>query len=163
MPDDNRISAEITAAVKAQVLTKFSEIRTLLDFLINLSADDKRRTLTIAESRAGMVEVFIQQMTLHPALVPSYVIMAELIRDSKLFSDLRELTGPARELVEGLVDTTHLAASDMLLAFLAFKSNAKEAQRRNVVGADALNALLDPFFARGPRTTTPTNPPGPNP
>ena len=163
MPDDNRISAEITAAVKTQVLAKLSEIFDLLTMLVNLTPEDKRSIPTIGTARAGMVEAFMQQMTAHPELVPSYVNMTELVSDRKLFSDLNELGSRANELSEALSDTAHIAGSDMHLAFLAFWNNVKEAQRRNVLGADAIFQDLRPFFARGTVTPVQPTPPGPGP
>ncbi len=157
MPDDNRISAEIPAAVKTQALQKIAEIFDLLTMLINLTSDERRSIPNIATQRAGMVETFMQQMTAHPELVPSYVNLTGLALDRKLYSDLNELAARASELKEALTDTSQVAASDMYLAFLAFYNNVKEAARRGVVGADAILASLQVFFARGPRTT-PTTP-----
>ena len=147
MADDNRISAEITAAVKAQVLLKITEIFNLLTMLINLTADQRRSIPNIRTQRAGMVTTFLQEMNAHPDLVPSYVSMTELAKDKQLF--------------EALTDTSQAAASDMYLAFLAFYNNVKEAARRGVVGADAILAALRVFFARGPQTPPPTTPPTP--
>ena len=159
MADDNRISAEITAAVKAQVLQKITEIFNLLTMLINLTADQRRSIPNIRTQRAGMVPTFLQEMNAHHDLVPSYVSMTELAKDKQLFSDLEEIAARVFELFEALTDTSQAAASDMYLAFLAFYNNVKEAARRGVVGADAILAALRVFFARGPQTTTPTTPP----
>ena len=41
MPNDNRVSAEITAAQKTTVMTKIGEINTVLDFLVNLTKDER--------------------------------------------------------------------------------------------------------------------------
>ena len=163
MPDDNRISAEITAAVKAQVLTKFTEILDLLTMLVNLTPEEKQRIPSIGPTRAGMVPAFMQEMTAHPELVPSYVNMTELLSDRKLFDDLNDLAARANEVWESLTDTAHIAGSDMYLAYLAFWNNVKEAQRRNVPGIDAVFNHLRPFFARGTQTPTTPTPPQPNP
>jgi len=163
MPDDNRISGDITAAVKAQVLTKIQEIFDLLALLINLARDDKRGIPTIGPERAGMIEIFIQQMTANPALVPSYVNMTEVADDRKLYFDLQEIAAPAAALLEALTDTKHVAGSDLLLAFLAYYNNLQEASRRNVTGVDSLLDAVRPFFARRTQPATPTSPPTPNP
>jgi hypothetical protein len=41
MPNDNRISAEVAPADKTAILTKITEINTLLPFLINLTKDER--------------------------------------------------------------------------------------------------------------------------
>lgn len=163
MPDDNRISAAITAADKAAFLTKINESFALLPFLVNLTPENKKSIPTIGPSRAGMVPVFLQQMTAHPELVPSYVNMTELNADAKLFADLNALAARSHELFESLTDTAHIAGSDALLAFLAFWHNVQEAQRRNVPGIDAIFNSLKPFFTRGPQTPPPPVPPPPGP
>ncbi len=163
MPDDNRIAAAITAAVKAQILTKLQEILDLVPFVVNLTPDDKQSIPTIGLNRAGMIPIFIQQMKAHPELVPSYVNMPALDEDNALYFDLGELLSGGLVVTEALGDTKHLAGADMLLAFLAYYNNLKEAARRNVPGADSLLAALAPFFARSPRPPGPTTPPGPGP
>lgn len=69
MPDDNRISAEITDEVKAQVITKLQEALDLLPFLVNLSADEKRNIPTISTERGAMDETFSQEI--NPLFPPS--------------------------------------------------------------------------------------------
>jgi len=163
MPDDNRISGEITAAVKAQVLTKIQEIFDLLTLLINLARDDKRGIPTIGPERAGMIDIFIPQMTANPTLVPSYVNMTEVAADRKLYFDLQDIASPAAALLEALTDTKHVAGSDLFLAFTAYYKNLQEASRRNVPGVDSLLDALRPFFARRTQPASPTTPPTPNP
>jgi hypothetical protein len=157
MPDDNRISADITAAVKTQILTKVQEIRDLLPFMVNLTPEDKQSIPSIRTARAGMIEIFLPQMTANPSLVPTYVNMTNLASDRKLYGDLQDIASAVGVLFEGLTETQLVAGSDMYLAYLAYYNNVKEAARRNVPGADSLLAALAPFFARGPRPpTTPT-------
>ena len=163
MPNDNRISADITAATKATILTKIQEIQALVTFLINLTPEERRSIPSIAAGRAGMIDIYLQQMTANSGLVPSFVNMTELNGDKKLYLDLQELIAPVAGLLEALTDTKQVAGSDMYLAFLSYFNNVREAQRRNVPGADALLTVLQPFFARGPRNPSPVNPPPPNP
>lgn len=163
MPDDNRIDAEITAAVKTQILTKFQEILDLLPMRVNLTPQEKQSIPSLGPARTGMVPVFIQVMQAHPELVPSYVNVPLLLRDQALLSALNELFGRSSEVTESLKDTAHVAGADMYLAFLAVWNNVKEARRRNVPGIDAIYDLLKPFFTRTSPEPTPTTPGGPNP
>ena len=146
MPNDNRLSAEISDTVKAEVLAKFQEIKALLPFLINLSAEEKRAMATISTERGAMDETFHREMTAHPDLVPSYVDSAELARDRELRLDLLEILQAAREVTDTLEDTAHAAGSDVLLAYLAFYSNAKQAAKRGVPGTGTLTDNLARFF-----------------
>jgi hypothetical protein len=155
MANDNLISAEITDEVKTQIRTKLQEIRDLLPFLINLTADERRRIPNISTERGAMDETFATQMANHPDLVPSYVDMDELGRDRRLRSDLLELFSDAGTLCEGLQDTAHTAGNDIFLGYLSYYNNVKQAAKRGVAGADTLKADLSRFFPRGRRAAAP--------
>jgi len=155
MPTDNRISAELSDAVKAEVLTKFQEIKALLPFLINLTPEEKRSFATISTERGAMDQTFHTEMAAHPDLVPSYIDATELAKDRELRLDLLEILQSAREVCDTLEDTAHVAGSDVLLAYLAFYANAKQAAKRGVPGASTLIDNLARFFPTGRRAVTP--------
>jgi len=155
MPTDNRISAEITDSVKAEVLTKFQEIKALLPFLINLSPDEKRAMTSIGTERGAMDQTFHSEMAAHPDLVPSFVDPAELAKDRELRRDLLEILQAAREVTETLEDTAYATGSDVLLAYLAFYSNAKQAAKRGVPGSSTLIDNLSRFFPNTRRPQVP--------
>ena len=151
MPDDNRISAEITADVKQQILTKLGEISALLPFLINLAADERKRIPNISTARGAMDETFSQQIAAHPDLVPNYVDTADLAHDRALRAALLELGTRLDELAVSLSDTAQAAGSDIYMAYLAFYNSVQQAAHRGVSGADAVLADLQRFIPRGPR------------
>ena len=148
MSKDNHISEEISPEVKAQVLGKLQEVMELLPFLVNLSDGEKKGIATIGTERGAMDETFSAEMGAHPELVPAYVDAAELARDRKLRADLLEILQRTREVCDVLEDTAHVAGSDVLLGYLAFYSNVKQAAARGVTGAATLLANLGRFFPR---------------
>jgi hypothetical protein len=158
MPDDNKISAVVSAEAKQQILTKIDEIFQLLPFLVNLTPDDKRGMATIGTERLGMDVAYSAQMFAHPELVPSYVDMAELGKDRALFLVLAELSGRVKELLESLTDTSHVTGSDLYMAYMTFYANVQQAERRNVPGATAILQDLQRFIPRG-RRRQPESPP----
>ena len=101
---------------------------------------------------------FLNAMTAHPELVPSYVSMTELNKDKELRRQFARLIGPAAELCEALADTNALAAHDSMMAYLSFYSAAKDAAKRNVPGADTLVASLAKYFPTGRRPAPAKNP-----
>jgi hypothetical protein len=158
MPNDNRISATITDEVKSQILGKFQEITDLLPFLVKLDANEKRGIATIGTEREAMDTTFNAEMSAHPELIPSYVDQAELARDRELRADLLEILQRAREVCEALEDTTHMTGSDVLLAYLAFYNNVKQAADRAVPGTDTLAANLSRFFPKRAKSPAPAPP-----
>lgn len=155
MSNDNHVSATVTDEIKIQVLAKFQEVMDLLPFLVNLSPAEKRGITTIGTERGAMDETFHAEMNAHPELVPSFVDTAELELDRELRGDLLEILQRAREVCEALEDTSHLAGSDVLLGYLSFYSNAQQAAKRGVPGADTLLANLSRFFPKRGRAATP--------
>jgi len=155
MPNDNLISATVTDEVKTQVLAKLQETRDLLPFLVKLDNHAKRGIATIGTEREAMDSTFSAEMAAHPELVPSFVKTEELARDRELRADLQEILQRCREVCEALEDTLHAAGSDVLLAYLSFYSNVKQAADRGVPGSDTLAANLGRFFPKRGGGTTP--------
>jgi hypothetical protein len=151
MPDDNRVSATITAEVKTQVITKIQEIMDLLPFLVNLSPEEKQGIATIGTERGAMDAAFTSEMAAHPDLVPGFVDATELGLDRELRGALQEILQRTRELNDALEDTVHVAGSDVLLAYLSFYGNVQQASKRGVTGANTLLENLGRFFPRGKR------------
>lgn len=157
MNSDNKISATISAEDKALILAAFNTIKTKLPFRVNLTPEGRRSTPAIATERGGMNTTFPMEMNAHPELVPSYVDMAEVSKDSALWEALDEIEAAAREVCEGIADTKQVVGNDLLLAYLSFYSNAGQAAKRSVAGIQAVYDNLRRYFRRG--GTTPATPP----
>lgn len=159
MPNDNRISQTVTDAVVTEILGHIGAIHSALAFLVNLTPAERKSLLAIGTARAGMDTDFVNAMNAHPELVPSYVTMAEVLKDKEFRRQMGRIIGPISELNEALIDTNALAAHDSMMAYLSFYANTKEAAKRNVPGADTLVAALAQYFPTGRRNPTPS----PNP
>lgn len=161
MSSDNRISVTLDPAVKTQIITKLNEIRALLPFLVNLTPEEKQRLPRMGPERQAMDADFQSEMAAHPELIPSFVNLAELQKDRALRTDLGDLATLFKGLCESLDDTRALASGDILLAYLAFYSNAQLAAKRNHPGADTTVDRLSVHFQRTRRPATPNPAPGP--
>ena len=161
MPNDNKISASISAEDMTAIMAAFATIKAKLPFLINLTTAERRSLPTVGTERGGMMETFNSEMTLHPDLIPSFVDVPELDIDRALYTQLDTLKSCARELCEGIEDTHQVVGSDIYLAYLSFYNNVKQAAKRAIVGADAIYQNLRRFFPRGGGGGTPTPPPNP--
>jgi hypothetical protein len=159
MPNDNKISATVSAQDRADILAAFGTIKAKLPFLINLTPVERRRMPSISTERGGMNDTFPMEMGLHADLVPTYVEMAEVTKDVGLWLVLDEITACAREVCEGIEDTKQAVGNDLYLAYLAFYNNVAQAAKRGVAGMDALYTNLRRYFSRG--STPPPPPPNP--
>jgi len=158
MTNDNKISASIPAQDMTDIMAAFATIKAKLPFLINLTPEEKRRMPNIGTERGGMLDTFTNEMGLHPDLIPTFVDMTELAKDTALILQLETIRSCANELCEGINDTHQAVGSDMYLAYLSFYNNVKQAAKRAVVGADAIYQNLRRFFQRGGGTPPPTPP-----
>ena len=159
MSDDNRISAQISAATKQLIITKLQEIRALLPFLINYQPKDRLGIPTLGDKRSAMDQTFAAQMAAHPELVPNYVDMTELASDRALRADVLDLEERVTETVNALSDTGLAAGADIYIAYMGFYGNVQQAAKRNVAGAQTVLETLQPFIPHGRRK--PPTPPAP--
>ena len=162
MPDDNRISAELTAAAVTAVEGAIATIRTNLPFLISLTNDERRRLVKLGDNRLALDEDAFSLMTNNPSLVPSFVDTVELGRDRTLRTQLDDIRLALQLLLNDIEGTEMAVGSDMLMAYLSFYANAREAAKRGVPGAQAIVDVLSTHFARGSSPSGPT-PPEPEP
>lgn len=147
MPDDNRISAEVTAANKTAILTKITEITALLPFLVNLTKDERIQLPKLGTASLGFDEQCASYMATAPNLVPPFVDPAEVTKDRALRLVLADIWRELRKLCEKVDDTLLLVGSEIWMADLSFYQTVKQASRRGVGGADT---IYDDLKARFP-------------
>jgi hypothetical protein len=138
MPNDNRISAEVTPANKTAMLTKLTEIEDLLPFLINLTKDERIQLPKLGPASLSFDEQCASYMASAPNLVPPFVTVAEVSKDRALRLVLADLLREARKLCEKLDDTLMLVGSEIWMADLSFYQTVRQAARRDVPGADTI-------------------------
>jgi len=151
MPADNRISAVLAPADKTAVLDAINTIKTKLPFLVNLSADERRKLPKMSDKTLAFDEKCASYMAAHPELIPGYVDADEVTKDRNLRTDLTDVLQQAQQVVEGIEDTVMLAASEAYMADLSFYQNVRQAAQRGVVGVDTIyNDLSQRFPGRPP-------------
>jgi hypothetical protein len=160
MPNDNRISVVITDAQVTEILGHIGSIHSILNFLVNLTPEERKSLVSMGTARAGMDTDFINSMTMHPELLPGYVNMTEVLKDKEFRRQMARIIGPLCELCEACQDTNALGGSDSMMAYLSYYAMVKDAARRNVPGADTIRENLGRYFPQG-RRTAPAKQPNP--
>ncbi|MEQ1749158.1 MAG: hypothetical protein ABL974_07025 [Prosthecobacter sp.] len=138
MPNDNRISAEVTAANKTVIMTKLTEIKALLPFLINLTKDERIQLPKLGAASLQFDEQCASYMASAPNLVPPFVVVAEVAKDRALRLVLADLFREVKKLCEQFDDTLLLVGSEVWMADISFYQTVKQAARRDVLGADTI-------------------------
>lgn len=151
MSNIDRISYTLTAADLTAAEDSFAGVRPKLPFLLSLTAKDRAKLLKLGDDRLALDEDAYALMTDHPALVPSYIDMAELEKDRVLRQQIDGLRLLVEALLDDLVSTEMQLGAEMLQCYLGFYSNAKEAEKRGVPAANAVVDILGKYFARSSR------------
>ena len=147
MPNDNRISAALTPAEVAAILTKLNEIKALLPFLLNLTKKERSSLPKLGPSSLNFDEQCQAYMASAPNLVPPFVDPAEVNKDRALRLVLADIYREAKKFCE-MVDDTRLAlGNEIWMADLSFYHTVKMAARRDVPGSDT---VYDDLKARFP-------------
>ncbi len=147
MPNDNRISADVTAANKTVIMTKLTEINALLPFLINLTKDERITLPKLGSTSLAFDEQCASYMATAPNLIPPFVDAAEVTKDRNLRVVLADVLRETRKLCEKLDDSLMLVGSEIWMADLSFYQTVRQAARRDVPGADT---IYDDLKARFP-------------
>jgi hypothetical protein len=162
MPDDNRISATVSPTDKAAILTKLTEIKALLPFLLNLTKDERIQLPKLGAASLLFDEQCASYMASAPNLVPPYVVPAEVTKDRVLRLTVADILREVKKLLEQLDDSLLLIGSEIWLADLSFYQTVRQAARRNVAGADTVyDDLKERFPGVSGDPDEPTPPPTP--
>ena len=162
MPNDNRVSATVSAADKALVLAKLTEIKALLPFLLNLTKDERIQLPKLGSASLLFDEQCASYMASAPNLIPPFVDSAEVTKDRNLRLVLADILREVKKLCEQLDDTVLLVGSEIWMADLSFYQTVRQAARRDVPGADTIYDDLKerfPGVAGDPEEEPPAPPP----
>jgi hypothetical protein len=162
MPNDNRVSATVSPTDKTAIMTKLTEIKALLPFLLNLTKDERIELPKLGPASLAFDEHCASYMATAPNLIPPFLDAAEVTKDRNLRLVLADLLREAHKLCEMLDDTLLLVGSEVWMADLSFYQTVRQAARRDVPGADAIYDDLKerfPGVAGDPEEEEPAPPP----
>jgi hypothetical protein len=159
MPASNRISAEISPAVKEEVLTHIREAQAKLSFLVSLTNEEKKNLRKMGQDSIPYVEDTLRGVKSFPDVFPPTFDKTEFARDATLISDLRDIQVAVNAFGETLADTLMAAGIDaMSEADLAY-GYLKTAAKNNVNIKQLVDEIGRRFEGQGRKKTTPSSPP----
>ena len=156
---NNRINIVATTAQITAAKAALQTFSTNLPFLIGLTTDERIALPAIDVSNKAFTEDSINAGVNNATLIPSYVSVPNMQNDLVLFTQLDELIGLVKQLLEKLEDTQLLAGSEAYVSALTLYKLFGSAADAGVPGADAIVAQLRQRFAsNGNSGTTPATP-----
>lgn len=146
---NNKVSIIITPADETMLI---GHLQAVIDYFAGKGpalTKAQRRMQSIADERAGMLDVFPTEMNTHAQIRPQWVSMPEVTKDVDALRPVKRVTAKALEACARLEDFDKLIGNDLLLNFSAHFGATREAARRNQPGAQASYDLMAPYFPGG--------------
>ncbi len=160
MPYTN-IDATVSDEQKATILSAISAIEGDLDFLVNLTPQERQTLPKMGNSTQSFVSKSLEIAANNPQFVPPYVDVPAMQKDYELAVRLQGIEMQIASLLEKVADTNLAAGSEAYVTALTLYNSIKAAAKVNVPGANALATELGERFAQA--SSPPTPPPAPMP
>lgn len=162
MPYTN-LSAVLSPADKAAIMTNLQNIRSILSFAVNLTAEERRALPKMGDKRFTFVTKVMEYTVNEPQFNPPYLSLPEANKDLNLFNDLRALLAESQQVTEIMSDTQMASGVEIYDYCRAYYDTVKEASVRNAPGAESIFQDLNEFFDRPPQEEDGEPPPPPPP
>lgn len=135
----------MTAAQLTAVKTALQTINSNMPFLVGLTADERMALPKINVSNKAFTEDALTAAENNAAMLPTYLNPANIRADLTLYTQLDELLGLVRQLLERMEDTQMLAGSEAYVSSLtAYKLFAGAAE----AGLPGMDSVYDQLRAR---------------
>jgi hypothetical protein len=149
MPNDNLISATVSAEDVLAIKDAVAVIRGKLPFMLSLSPQERREMAKMGEKSIGFDEKCTLYMNNHADFVPGFVDMAEVARDRALRSQMLEVWSLLNALTLNVDDTLMVVNQDIWMANLAYYQSVREAAKRGRPNAQSIYDDLRTRFPGG--------------
>ena len=144
---ENRISADIPAAVVREASEAAGKISELLKpYFMGLSDKERQTILKMSDKSQAFGNKVGQYCEDYPELAPGYLNIPELQKDLAVVRALRPILNDLSVLCKDLDDTVMLAGSEAFVASLYYYHSVKFAAEKGNVNAKAIYADLSKRF-----------------
>jgi hypothetical protein len=152
MASQNVISATLSEGDKYDILQKLADIKSRLNFLITLDAEQTKSLFKAGNGYAPFIEKAHAASKAHPDILPRVFCNEEFDKDHALIEALIPIQAQINELAKSLQDTLVAANSDAMTQALEVYAAVKQ-HKDKVPGLEATYEELSVFFQRSKRKT----------
>ena len=152
MSTQNVISATLCEDSKADILQKLSDIKSQLNFLITLDAEQTKGLFKAGNGYAPFIEKAHAASKAHPDILPRVFNNEEFDKDFSLIEALTPIAAKVNDLAKSQQDTLVAANSDAMTESLEVYAAIKQ-HKDKVAGLEATYEELSVFFQRSKRKT----------
>lgn len=132
------ISGNLSSGDFNQIINRINAIKGALPFLVNLTADERRRGLKMGDKSLAFITKCLEYASAHPNLVPPYLNVPEFQKDHALRDQLVQIIRELNSLVEAVDDTILALGKEEFEHALIFYNSVKQAAKGNVPGTGAI-------------------------
>ncbi|WP_332452485.1 hypothetical protein [Chryseobacterium aquaticum] len=144
---NNRLNTTLTSQQVAEVKTAIQTIYASMPFLLGLTVEERIALPKINVANKAFAEDAINAISNNAEMLPDYLKVEDMKTDLQLFSQLDELSGLVRQLLEKIEDTQILAGSEAYVAALVGYKLFGAATSAGIPGSDAIYDGLKARFA----------------
>jgi hypothetical protein len=156
MPYQN-ISVTLSEQDIEQVKAAFATIQKTLPFLVNLTAEERRRLLKMGDKSLAFVSNSLTLAQANPDILPASFDLAEFVRDYRLMIVLTEFLFSLRQLTEQVDDTLMAVSSEAMSSSLGVYDYIKMAAKTRPglkSSAEQLGERFKAIKGRPPKSAT---------
>jgi len=143
----NLVSASLTPEVKNEITQKLSEIKSKLNFLLTLQADEIQGLMKAGNTYAPFVEKAYHVVNTHPEILPQVFKLEEFKQDYLLSQDLAVISDQINQLAESITNTMFAVRSDTMVEALEVYTAVKQ-NRDKVPGLNVVAEEMSEFFKK---------------
>lgn len=138
---ENKVSITITAAQKTDINTATNDLKTSTQALNTVIDKQQLKSLAkLGDGRIPFVEKVIKYAVTNPEFLPPFADVPEFAKDFQLFTDLREILRPLKQIVDNLEKSMQVSGSE---AYDFARSYYKAIQYNAKMGVPGAQTILD--------------------
>jgi hypothetical protein len=145
----SNLSVSLTPAQKTDIITKINAVKSSLTFMVNLTAEERKKLRKVAEKRQGYVNDVMAAVKANPSVIPSAINTVEYYKDAQLFLDMVEIFSHLRPLYEGMSDTLMASGNEAITVTDQCYGLLKQAAKGNSMLTDTVKKLSKHFEGQG--------------
>ena len=149
----NLVSASLTPEQKSSIITKLSDLKNDLGFVISLLPEEKKEYLKVGNVMLPLIEKAHDAVTAHPEILPAIFDKEEFENDYKLTKDLLPIVSQLAELASAVEATLFAANSDSMVETLEIYA-AVQQHKDKVPGLDTVATEMKEFFKKTKKLKT---------
>ena len=143
-----KISAVLPPETESKVIQLVKEIKSTLDFLVNLDSESRVRLAKLSRGRVDFLDRSMVEAKTYPGFLPSYITLEEFSKSMELKDSLHRIRAEISSLAEQISDTILVVESEAYESARLYYNSVKAAARCGKEGAERIAKELAFYYKR---------------